>query len=203
MPGTYDWDKWIPAVETFAVPPEMWPLPPPHTGSYPSTHARCHLSPRGRRNHTVDAQLPATLQDKQPGLQASVAVLTIINANNLATMSIQNMLCFFSGMIQNILWGLEEAQKPEHLPNNDTNAHKNNLKEWTDCNCFQMNTNLCETRAGRKGRIYWPENQQQHRASRHICQRSCCRRVHLWWETRGETGKPLAADMLDRTSLHP
>lgn len=92
-----------------AVPPEMWPLLLPHTGSYPSTHARCRLAPRGHWNHNVDAQLPVTLQDKKPGLQLLAAVLIIIRANNLASTSLYNLMFFFPRMILNLLSGLEEA----------------------------------------------------------------------------------------------
>ena len=44
------------------LPPEMWPLFPPRTGSCFSTPARCHLSPRGHQCHTVEAQHRGTLE---------------------------------------------------------------------------------------------------------------------------------------------
>lgn len=57
------------------VPPETWPLFPPHTGSCLSTHARCPLSPRGHQSHTTGAQLPGTLEEKQSVLQSLPTLL--------------------------------------------------------------------------------------------------------------------------------
>lgn len=104
-------------------------------------------------------------------------------ADNLATMDIHKKMCCFQNVVRNIM----TVRRSKRVTS--ANYHHPISIIWMNeltTSYFLVIIYLFHTRASRKGRICWPGSQQEHLASRRICQMSYCRRVHLWWQIKDE-----------------